>query len=995
MATICQRCGEENKPGARYCSRCSFDMSSGDTVQTPPLDPTLASAPTASGTDPLIGQEVGGCIVIEKIGQGGMGAVYRGTQTSLDRSVAIKILPPQLAENKAYIARFLRESKLVASIKHPNIVAVIDRGQVGELYYFIMEFIRGRTVRELIQDKGMLDPGDALEIARQAALAFATANEEGIIHRDIKPDNIMIDKGGIVKVTDFGLVKNTAETTGGLTASQQVMGTPMFMSPEQCQGEQVDHRSDIYSLGMTLYTMLTGHPAFMAETPLGILNKHVNETPTPVSEINQDVSESFWAIIDRMLAKKPEERFPDWDSVLEAFDTLRSKDPKGYSTTAMLRRTGSKKMPVVSEEADTLPSTPPVPAPTKEPLTFKVETSAPEEPAATEPPVEAAPPPPKKKRIYVACSVILAVVMVFVIAGFVLYGPRNLGRTRPDATGGSTGPSATGAGTEKPNAKIRKLYAGFKELRRLEGHTDSIWAVVFSPDGKFIVSASYDKTARVWDTATGKDVRRFEGGGEKFYDAVFSPDGKAVAGTMGDNTVRIFNVLSGKELRRIDKQKGNVKAFLFGEYGYRILTGNVDYTVSYLDGSGNELSKLRGLENYIRDASFSADGKLAVAGSNDYTARAWETETAKKLATFKGHTEPIDFAEFSPDGKLVVTGGEDTTARIWDVASGKELHKLEHNDRVHEGVFSPDGKLVATASRDKAVRIWLVDTGEELCCLEGHEDAVCGIAFSPDGRSVASSSYDKTVRIWANPGDKSNPLVVAKEKKDTVTNSIGMKFELIPAGEFMMGGEGKKRNEDEHPQHKVNITKPFYMQTTEVTQAQWKAVMKNNPSTHKGDDKPVEMVSWEYVHEFIKRLSDMDGVTYRLPSEAEWEYACRAASMKLYSCGDESARLREYAWFVENAEKVTHPVAQKRPNRWGLYDMHGNVYELCEDWYGEKYYSEKHPDDPKGPTDGERVIMRGGSVGAPAPYCRSANRGHIEPYTQAKFIGFRLVREIK
>ncbi len=354
MATTCFKCGEENKDGAKYCSQCATDLSDTNVLSSDRTTPTLARAEPVPLVDPLIGKTVGGCIIEAKIGEGGMGAVYRGTQTSLERTVAIKILSPHLARSKSYITRFLRESKIVASIKHPNIVAVHDRGFEGPVYYFIMEYIEGLTVSDIISQHGALSPGDALEVARQAAHALGAAAAKNIIHRDIKPDNIMIDKTGLVKVTDFGLVKNTTETTGGITAADDIMGTPSYMSPEQCRGATLDHRGDIYSLGMSLYAMLLGSPAFQAESTHGLLMKQVDEKPKPTHEVDRSVPEAVWPVLERMLRKKPEDRFPDWRSVIDAFDGIRKENPDAFKCTGMLHRTPSSRFTGVS---DTTPVT--------------------------------------------------------------------------------------------------------------------------------------------------------------------------------------------------------------------------------------------------------------------------------------------------------------------------------------------------------------------------------------------------------------------------------------------------------------------------------------------------------------------------------------------------------------------------------------------------------------------------------------------------------------
>ena len=228
------------------------------------------------------------------------------------------------------------------------------------------------------------------------------------------------------------------------------------------------------------------------------------------------------------------------------------------------------------------------------------------------------------------------------------------------------------------------------------------------------------------------------------------------------------------------------------------------------------------------------------------------------------------------------------------------------------------------------------------------------------------------------------------------TNSIGMEFMLIPAGSFDMGsplGE-ERRDDDEGPLHTVNIEKAYYLGKYEVTQKQWQEVMGNNPSNFKGDDLPVEQVSWNDAQEFIKKLNQKEGTDkYRLPSEAEWEYAARAGTTTRYSFGDSESRLGEYAWYDDNSKSKTHSVGQKKPNSWGLYDMHGNVYEWVQDW--------GHFDYKGAPTDGSAWeigigadrIIRGGSWINYAQRFRSADRELSSPDRRFRGLGFRLLQE--
>ena len=225
-------------------------------------------------------------------------------------------------------------------------------------------------------------------------------------------------------------------------------------------------------------------------------------------------------------------------------------------------------------------------------------------------------------------------------------------------------------------------------------------------------------------------------------------------------------------------------------------------------------------------------------------------------------------------------------------------------------------------------------------------------------------------------------------------NSIGMVFQRIPAGTFMMGSEAGQ--EDERPPHEVTIAHDFFLGIHEVTQAQWRTVMGDNPSFYTDDDRlPVERVSWFDAVAFIQRLNEREGTTlYRLPTEAEWEYAARAGSEAAFSFGDEAGKLPEYAWTRANAEGRTHRVGQKRANDFGLYDMSGNVWEWVLDWYAADYYARSPAVDPPGMPDGTHRVIRGGSSLDPPTSLRPANRGGSRPVLFDKALGFRVVRSL-
>jgi formylglycine-generating enzyme required for sulfatase activity len=230
---------------------------------------------------------------------------------------------------------------------------------------------------------------------------------------------------------------------------------------------------------------------------------------------------------------------------------------------------------------------------------------------------------------------------------------------------------------------------------------------------------------------------------------------------------------------------------------------------------------------------------------------------------------------------------------------------------------------------------------------------------------------------------------------ETFTNIIGMEFILIPAVSFIIGTDDSFKNLDdrnyESPRHEVTITKPFYIGKYEVTQAEWIEIMGTNPSKFIGPNNPVEMVTYEDTKEFIRRLNAKDGhLQYRLPTKAEWEYTARAGTdNSLYWFGDDEKALDQYAWYENNSDKRIHPVGEKSPNPWGLYDIYGNVWEWVEDWFGS--YPSEHVTDPKGVPEGFQKVHRGGSWYNSAEYTRSAIRFCLTPHDTVSFyLGFRL-----
>jgi hypothetical protein len=253
-------------------------------------------------------------LVLEELGRGGMAIVYRAREQQLDREVAIKVLPSRLAFDADFVDRFQREARTAGQLEHPNIVPIYRVGRSGDVIYFAMKLLRGQSLAVVLRERGKLEVNDVKHILIETAGALGFAAKRGVVHRDIKPDNIVLDQEGRCVVTDFGIAKTAS---GPLTAAGISMGTPRYMSPEHAQGTPVDGRSDMYSLGVVAYQCLAGTTPFNADDPFAILYKHINE-PLPRPELSTKPEKELYAVIERMLAKKPEDRFQEANELLSA-----------------------------------------------------------------------------------------------------------------------------------------------------------------------------------------------------------------------------------------------------------------------------------------------------------------------------------------------------------------------------------------------------------------------------------------------------------------------------------------------------------------------------------------------------------------------------------------------------------------------------------------------------------------------------------------------------
>jgi WD40 repeat protein/transcriptional regulator with XRE-family HTH domain len=302
-------------------------------------------------------------------------------------------------------------------------------------------------------------------------------------------------------------------------------------------------------------------------------------------------------------------------------------------------------------------------------------------------------------------------------------------------------------------------------IRQFVGHTDLVNDVAFSPDGKQVLTGSLDKTARLWDAATGALIRTFAGHTRGVRAVAFSPDGKYVLTGSGDSTMRLWDTASGKGVLTFTGHTDGINAVVFSPDGKRIASASDDGTARIWDAAtGKALLQFTGHDGPVIDVAFSPDGKQALTGSLDKSAQLWDAGTGQVLQRFLGHTDFVLGVAFSPDGKTVATGSEDHTTRLWDIATGKELQRFKGDtDFVHAVAFSPDGKTLLTSSGDRTARLWDIATGQEVRRFIGHSDRIDGAAFSPDGSEVLTGSGDGTARLWSIGEQRALPQFTATE----------------------------------------------------------------------------------------------------------------------------------------------------------------------------------------------------------------------------------------
>lgn len=604
--------------------------------------------------------------------------------------------------------------KAVGQLDHPNIVQATDAGEADGSPYLVMELVDGIDLSKLVQRLGPLPVPDACELARQAALGLEHAHTHGMVHRDIKPSNLLLARSGQVKVLDLGLallLPAEHPSIEPLTGPGQVMGTFRYVAPEQIAATHaVDIRVDIYSLGCTLYKLLTGElPHEPSITARAGAKPGLERALASIRERRPDVSEKLLGVIARMIAYEPVDRFKT------PADVARALEP--FVPGCDLRRL----VDAVSAERDSQ---------------FQLPAS-----------LAALPRWPNRLR---ARRVLLASLLggILAVAAAVFVWPERgwsiLWR------------SALSLGTSRPNTLDDEQKAPIVfETTRLVGDDSSVRRVAFLPDGDRVITASEDGTIRLWDIHTASEVRVPTGHVGRVLALAVSRDGKNLLTGGEDSTVRVQNLETGDESQQFPGDGAAVTGVAFCDERDRIVSttsvGEAGTVRIWDTKTGNVVRRFE-TNAPLWFPVFSSDGRRLVASSGGKRFRVWNLDTGEQLQIFEGHTDRIRCVAISSDLRFAVSGSDDKTVRIWDIETARQLHCL----RAHQGAvlaiaISPDGRRLLSGSVDNSVRLWDFQTGRQICILTGHTDPVRSVFFSLDNRRAVSGSDDHTARLWAVP----------------------------------------------------------------------------------------------------------------------------------------------------------------------------------------------------------------------------------------------------
>jgi len=636
------------------CPTCGIAVASTVLAPAPPPradhDATVLQPSAASLAGYLFGNEDVPILpeyeILAKLGRGGMGVVYKARRRQDDRIVALKVIRKDRLQHEDAVRRFRREAQAMARLSHPNIVQVFTADQAGDLHYLVMEYIDGLNLDQLVAKQGPQPIPRTIDFLRQAALGLQHALERGLVHRDVKPSNLMVTPappppdqdqraaryGCVVKLLDMSVARllqwaGQPDSLSTLTQGGAVIGTADYVAPEQLEDpRRADIRSDLYSLGCSFYFILTGQVPFPGNSLVAKLDQQRWQTPTSIHQLRDNVPPALVTIIQRLMAKNPRDRFRTPGELVQALEQM---PRSGFASAPPL--TTFPAIAKLTGHENTIWS-----------LAWSADgsklISGGKDRGARLWDVAAA----RQLRMF--------------------HGFNQDVRAVTFLPGNDRAALAVGAGI-----RLVDLGTG-QELLRLTGHTAAVKCLLAAPDGKRLYSAGEDRAVRAWELPTGRDVQRFSRHTAEVTSlALVPPDGPLFSAGR-DAVLRSWDLRSGQLAREIPSGGAAILALALSVDGRFLLTAHFDTLIRLWDvATGRELRRFLGHKQMVAAVAFLPDGERFLSAGHDGTVRVWDLETGVEHAHLEGATAPLHTLALSPDAKTVAAAGADKTIYLWNV----------------------------------------------------------------------------------------------------------------------------------------------------------------------------------------------------------------------------------------------------------------------------------------------------------------------------------------
>jgi WD40 repeat protein len=682
--------------------------------------------------------------ILKILGQGGFGRTFLAEdQDKLNEKCVVKQLVPE-NQGTGAIAKvkqlFEEEAKRLQQLgNHPQIPSLLAYFEADNRLYLVQEWIDGEDLEQELQNHGVFNEDKIRDLLNQILSILEIVHQQNVIHRDIKPVNIMRRKSNQQFILiDFGVAKH--QTASAMQKTGTAIGSQGYAAIEQLQDRDAFPSSDLFSLGATCFHLLTGiHPYHL------FLDEGYSWVRNWRNHLNQPINKNLEEVLDNLLQKDHLKRYQSARDVITALNytpppptQYQPSQPQPIHQPQQQQQTHTQLQ--LQPKPSSLPQSLQQPIPQtipqyQQPLNKKIYQN-----------------PPNKNLLLIIGILVFLSLGGYTISQF--YTPKNT----------AFNPTKT---SEPISTKPKNINdENFTLINTLTGHSNSVNSLQFSPDGKTLASGSSDNTIKIWDVNTGNLKTTLTGHSDIVVSVQFSPVGFSLPSGIGqylasgswDSTIKIWDVNTGNLKTTLTGHSSGVTSVQFSPVGVSLpsgigqslASGSYDQTIKIWDvKTGNLKATLTGHSNNVNSVQFSPDGKTLASGSWDQTIKIWDVKTKNLKATLTGHYNSVNSVQFSPDGQYLASGSKDDTIKIWDVKTGNLKATLTgHSNSVQSVAFSPDGQTLASGSSDYTIKIWDVKTGNMKATLTGHSYGVNSVQFSPDGQTLASGSADKTIKLW-------------------------------------------------------------------------------------------------------------------------------------------------------------------------------------------------------------------------------------------------------